>query len=66
MNIETVKARVAEMVAMKADDEQAHSEEDALHQDVLRAIADGRCDDPAACAREALKTTEIDFSRWCS
>ena len=48
------------------DDETAHSQEDTLHQDVLQAIADGRCDGPADCARAALETRSIEFSRWCA
>lgn len=66
MTVEEVKARVAEIEAVKSDDEGAHSMEDELHQDVLQAIADGTADDPAGCAREALKTHEIDFCRWCA
>ncbi len=48
------------------DDEGAHSREDDLHQEVLAAIRDGECDDPAACAGEALKTLAIEFHRWCA
>jgi len=40
--------------------------EDSLHQDVLAAIGNGTCDDPAACARAALITLGIDFARWCA
>lgn len=46
------------------DDEKAHCMEDDLHQDVLRAIALGECTDPATCARIALATVDIKFSRW--
>ena len=66
MTVEEVKKRVAEIEAMKNDDEGAHIAEDALHQDVLYAIAGGRCDDPRGCANEALRTKEIEFSRWCA
>jgi hypothetical protein len=45
------------------DDEAAHQEKDELRRFVLQTIADGH-DDPAALAREALATAEIDFSRW--
>jgi hypothetical protein len=48
------------------DGEAAHGQEDRLHKRVLRAIAEGACDDPAGCAAEALKTLEIDFARWCA
>ena len=46
------------------DDPAAHEAEDALHEGVLRAIADGTAEDPAAMAALALQTTELDFSRW--
>lgn len=48
------------------DDEVAHSNEDALHVRVLQAIALGECSDPVACAREALKSIDIEFARWCA
>lgn len=48
------------------DDETAHVREDELRAEVLRAIADDDCDDPAGCARAALKTEALDFSRWYS
>jgi hypothetical protein len=47
------------------DAEQAHSREDGLHQWVLRGIGGG-APFPAALAQEAMKTTEIDFPRWCA
>lgn len=62
-------ARVADRVegirAHAADDEFAHSEEDALYQDVLRAIADGA---PHAqeMAAVALVARTIKFDRWCA
>ena len=49
-----------------AGDEDAHIAEDALHHDVLQAIADNTAINPSECAREALKTKNIDFQRWCS
>jgi len=66
LTVDQVKERVAKIVQIRSDDEAAHSEEDLLHFEVLQAIADGNCEDPAACAREALKTEEIEFSRWCA
>ncbi|MDI3409550.1 hypothetical protein QKW52_15290 [Bacillus sonorensis] len=39
--------------------------EDALHADVLQAIATG-ADNPEKLAAEALKTKDIEFSRWCA
>ena len=66
MNVKDVLEKVQEIKMMAHDDEAAHSREDDLHQDVLRAIAEGRCDDQSACAEAALKTLDIDFSRWCA
>ncbi len=66
MTVDEVKKRVAYIEACKRDNEAAHSAEDEIHQDVLRAIAEGRCADPAACAAEALKSLDISFARWCA
>jgi hypothetical protein len=52
-------------LAEDKDDEAAHAAEDALHQSVLKAIADG-AKAPADLAKAALKTKNIKFSRWCS
>jgi plasmid stability protein len=62
-NRDDVLAWVDAVRAASADDECAHAEEDRLHQSVLRAIANGHAD-PASLAAAALKTTDIDFSRW--
>jgi DNA-binding FadR family transcriptional regulator len=67
MTVDDVRAAVAKIAAMADyNDETAHSKEDELHQRVLEAIAKGECDDPRACAAEALKTVDIDFARWCA
>ncbi len=66
MTLDDVIKRVADIYAMRGDDESAHSAEDKLHQDVLQAIARERCEDPVACATHALKTQGIDFQRWCA
>jgi hypothetical protein len=66
-DIKSIRDRIAQIEKVKDDFERAHSEEDSLHQDVLRAISRGR--DPAKMrqlAREALKSTEIDFFRFCA
>lgn len=60
----TTRAKNIELVA--GDFEVAHSDEDDLHHDVLKAIADGNCDNPAALAKEALKTLDIEFPRYCA
>lgn len=47
------------------DAEKAHALEDALYQDVLRAIADG-AEKPQELAAAALAAFEINFPRWCA
>lgn len=47
-------------VGETADADNMKRREAVLHQEVLRAIAEGRCNDPAACADEALRTID----RW--
>ncbi len=41
-----------------------HDFEDALYEDVLRAIAEGQCDSPQDIAKEALRTKELPFPRY--
>lgn len=64
MNLKYIRQRVRDIKEMAADNEIAHGAEDTLHQDVLRAIADGKCENPRACAKAALGTLKLDFSRW--
>ncbi len=66
MDVAEVLRRVGEIANYVGDDERAHSMEDELHQDVLTAIAEDRCDYPSGCARAALMTLELDFARWCA
>lgn len=66
LTVADILQRVADIQALADDPEVAHSCEDALHSDVLAAIAQGACDDPAACAAAALTTQAIDFPRWCA
>jgi len=66
MTIDEIKERVERIKACGGDYEAAHEHEDALHKDVLRAIRDGECEAPQACAAEALKTLELDFIRYCA
>lgn len=47
------------------DPEVAHSLEDALHAEVLQAIADG-AETPAALAAKALESKMIEFERHCA
>ena len=64
MNLDEVNSRLAKIHENITDDERAHSMEDKLHQDVLRSIADGSCDNPAHCAAAALASLKLDFARW--
>ena len=65
MTVEEVRAWVEEIRITAHDDEKAHGMEDALHQEVLRAVAEN-APNAAALAAEALKTRDIDFYRWCA
>lgn len=64
MTPKDVRAEVESIEKMKGDSECAHCAEDELHQAVLQAIADGSAVDPRECARLALMTAQIRFSRW--
>jgi hypothetical protein len=62
MEIKDVLERV-EAIRSEADDaEVAHGMEDALHQDVLKFLADQGNE----LAKAALLTWEISFPRWCA
>lgn len=60
-----VKKRVKDIKESAGDYESAHSMEDDLYLDVLNAIADG-AKDAAELAKEAIKTTKINFPRHCA
>lgn len=67
MTVDEVRKRVAAIARLTVEDhndEEAHVCEDELRMDVLQAIADGKCADPAGCAREALRTEDLEFCRW--
>lgn len=65
MTVTTIRQALRHIKAQANDDERAHSLEDDLHVAVLTAIAGG-VGDPRALAREALKTKDIKFSRYCA
>lgn len=65
MTVDDVQERVEVIRQIALDDETAHGMEDELYIDVLGAIANG-ADNPEKLAAEALKTLEIEFSRWYS
>lgn len=66
MTEEHIRAKLGNIKALEHDAEQAHAYEDMLYQEVLRAIANGEVENPARCARLALQTTHIHFTRWRS
>ena len=66
MTLEEIDGRVEFIRKNAHDDEAAHSYEDDLHQDVLRAISKGEGDSPKDMAAHALATLEIKFHRWCA
>jgi len=66
MKLEDVSQRLTRIYNKRGDDERAHIDEDDLHQDVLSFIA-SECttlEEARLLANEALKTRQIDFSRW--
>ncbi|MFE1321604.1 hypothetical protein [Kitasatospora phosalacinea] len=64
MDVQEVALRVQGIAAVAWDYEAAHSREDRLHVDVLRAIADGSMDERSrSLAQAALATTMIQFGR---
>lgn len=67
VTLQNIRDRITRIInaADKGDDEAAHSMENTLHKDVLRAIAGG-ADAPGALAFEALKTTQLDFERYAA
>ncbi len=67
MTIDEIKRRVEQIISVsRGDDEMAHTLEDRLHRDVLTAIATFNCGSPHECAKEALRTMDINFSRYCA
>lgn len=66
MRASDVEERLQRIRKVVWDDELAHSLEDELYLEVLRAIASGMCDDPKACAAKAIETQVFAFGRWCA
>lgn len=65
MEVKDIKNRIREIKLMAGDYEVAHSKEDSLRDDVLREIARG-CPNPSELAKEVLKTSKLDFARYCA
>lgn len=66
MDPQSVLARLEMIKSQAHDDESAHSLEDHLYFDILKAISEGRCQYPKTCAELAIKSQDIDFARWCA
>lgn len=66
MLIAEIRSRIGRLKEMLGrDDESAHSMEDDLHLDVLKAIAKGS-KNAQKLAEAALKSSELGFSRHCA
>lgn len=66
MDAEGIRGWVYEISQIAGDDEAAHSEEDRLYEEVLRWVAGFAPEPFCDLAREALKTKQIAFERWCA
>jgi hypothetical protein len=68
MTVEEAQARVEEIRELSThSDEGAHSKEDQLYRDVLKAIASGQnISSPADLAQAVLVTEDMEFARWCA
>ena len=66
MYLHEVSEGVARVEASMDDPEAAHGWEDALMEEILRAIATGQCKGapPEDFATEVLKVKDLKFSRW--
>lgn len=60
MTKEELKDRVDTIIAISSDDEAAHSEEDNLHLDVIKAFC------PDWVVAEIERLSAADFNRWCA
>ena len=59
-----IENRIAQIRDVQDDDEIAHSTEDRMAWDLIRAIAENKCDLPEACCKIALQSKDIEFRRW--
>ncbi len=66
MTLEDVKKEVADIERVMGDDEMAHSYEDALHESFIHHIADSDLGELSEMAKEVLKTSDLNFARWCA
>jgi hypothetical protein len=66
VTLKEIQERINHIREISGDDELAHSHEDALYYEVLQAIANSQCADPAAAAKLVITTWEIKFARLCA
>ena len=66
MHITEIKKKVAEIEAVKGDDEAAHAKEDSLWFDFIEYVSLTADEDLAEKATAVMHTQEIDFRRWCA
>ena len=64
--VNEVKKWIDSIKDSRRDFEAAHVLEDELYLKILRGIADGTCEDPQQVAKEAIKTQNISFPRYCA
>jgi hypothetical protein len=67
IDIDEVERDLVEVQRIATEDkdhEKAHGLRDRTWEGVLRAIADGNCDDPKELAAVALKP--VKFNAWCA
>jgi hypothetical protein len=63
MNLDEIRTRVAKIEGMN-DDEGQHVEEDSLMLDFIKFVSTSRSKKLAEMAKEILRVSEMDFSRW--
>ena len=63
ISVEEIRARIKDIDGLN-DNEDSHFEEDRLYLDVLRAIATCSRGKASELAAEALKCSELTFTRW--
>lgn len=60
MKTEQLKEKVDQIIAGASDDEAAHSAEDDLHIEVIKAFC------PDWVVAEIERLSNADFARWCA
>ena len=65
MTLDELKAKIRLIRKRSCDDACAHGMEDNLREEVLKEIANG-AKNGQELAIEVLKTSDIDFCRWCA